>query len=73
MEPEESEIEPESEIEKPSVAMSPGHPFPKDVIKVLESLYSRGMTGWGARHSNAIDVALQSTGLDLSQLKVSSK
>jgi len=28
-----------------------GKPFSKEVAAVLEAMYSRGMTGWGRRHS----------------------
>lgn len=44
--------------------------FPSILVSVLNSLYCKGMTGWGVKHSVAIDVALHSTGLSLSQLKV---
>ena len=39
-------------------------------VAVLESLYYKGMTGWGKNHSDSFDVAL-STGLDPVQIKVS--
>ena len=50
-----------------------GKPFPncKDVTEKLEALYSRGMNGWGKAHKSEIDVAMTSTGLKLSQIKVS--
>ena len=48
-----------------------GKPFPKDVTEKLETLYSRGMNGWGKAHKSEIDVAMTSTGLELSQIKVS--
>ena len=48
----------------------PGHPFPKKVQSILESLYNKGMTGWGAKHTAAIEVAIQSTGLSDAQIKV---
>ena len=47
-----------------------GQPFPKRVTEVLENLYSRGMTGWGKSHGANIEVAMSSTGLTLSQVKV---
>ena len=48
----------------------PGQPFPKRVQSILDTMYRRGMTGWGAKHSAAINMTLQSTGLSLEQLKV---
>ena len=48
-----------------------GKPFPKDVTEKLEAFYSRGMDGWGKAHESEIDVAMTSTGLKLSQIKVS--
>ena len=48
-----------------------GKPFPKDVTEKLEAFYSRGMNGWGKAHKSEIDVAMTSTGLKLSQIKVS--
>ena len=48
----------------------PGTQFPEHVKAVLESLYHRGMTGWGARHSGSFDEAVKSTGLNDSQVKV---
>ena len=48
-----------------------GKPFPKDVTEKLEALYSRGMNGWENAHNSEIDVAMTSTGLKLSQIKVS--
>ena len=49
-----------------------GQPFPKRVTEVLENLYSRGMTGWGKSHGAIyIEIAVSSTGLTLSQVKVS--
>lgn len=46
------------------------HPFSPEVVAVLQSLYRRGMTGWGKRHSQDIESAVASTGLQLSQVKV---
>ena len=45
-------------------------PFTPEVVAVLQSLYRRGMTGWGKRHSLDIESAVASTGLQLSQVKV---
>jgi len=54
----------EQAIKKPSGI------FSREVTQKLESLYDRGMTGWGKAHDSIINVALTSTGLTLSQLKV---
>lgn len=37
----------------------------------LEALYYKGMDSWGKAHKSEIDVAMTSTGLKLSQIKVS--
>lgn len=47
-----------------------GRPFPKDVTEKLEALYQRGMNGWGKAHESEIGLAMASTGLKLSQIKV---
>ena len=47
-----------------------GKVFPKHVVAVLESFYSRGMTGWGEKHSIVIDEAMALTELTIDQLKV---
>ena len=52
-------------------ALESEKPFPKDVTEKLEALYCRGMDGWGKAHKSEIDVAMTSTGLKLSQIKVS--
>ena len=49
---------------------STGLKFPNEVTAILERLYSRGMTGWGKDHTGDIDIAIGSTGLTLSQVKV---
>ena len=41
-----------------------------EVVAVLESLYRKGMTGWGKKHSTDIEAAISSTGLHLTQIKV---
>ena len=45
--------------------------FSPEVVAVLESLYQKGMTGWGQKHSRDLESAVESTGLNLSQVKVS--
>ena len=62
-----SDIEGESPI---ITTVQSGKPFSKEVAAVLESLYSRGMTGWGKKHSGDIETAIASTGLQLTQVKV---
>ena len=61
----------DSEGESPrATTVLPSKPFPEEVATVLESLYIRGMTGWGKRHSRDIESAIASTGLQLTQVKV---
>lgn len=48
-----------------------GRPYPEHVNDVLESLYKSGMTGWGSKHSTNLELAVKSTGLNLSQVTVS--
>ena len=61
----------DSEGESPIITtVQPGKPFSKEVAAVLEALYSRGMTGWGRKHSGDIETAISSTGLQLTQVKV---
>ena len=45
-------------------------PFSPKVVAVLQSLYQRGMTGWGIKHSKDLESAVKSTGLNHSQVKV---
>ena len=52
------------------VAMATVGPFSTEVVSVLQSLYRRGMTGWGKNHSDSLEAAMRSTGLDLEQVKV---
>ena len=60
-----------SEGESPVITtVQTGKPFSKEVAAVLEALYSRGMTGWGKKHSANIETAIASTGLQLTQWKV---
>ena len=59
----------ESESSRATTVL-PGKPFPEEVATVLESLYIRGMTGWGKRHSRDIESAITSTGLQITQVKV---
>lgn len=47
-----------------------GQVFPKETTKVLESLYVRGMNGWGKSHALQLEEATTATGLDLGQVKV---
>ena len=44
--------------------------FPPEVSDCLERLYANGMTGWGMDYSNDVELAVKSTGLSLSQVKV---
>ncbi len=41
-------------------------------LAVLKQLYVGGMTGWGNDHCRDIELAIVSTGLSLSQVKVRS-
>ena len=70
---------PEAELEdcysdvecSPPVALpKKSHLFSAEATRILEDLYTRGMTGWGRVHSVAVDDALSRTGLELSQIKV---
>lgn len=47
-----------------------GSEFPKHIKTILESQYSRGLTGWGSKHATSIDEVVKSTGLSESQVKV---
>ena len=40
------------------------------MTSVLESFYKNGMDGWGAKHSCAIQSAMEATGLSLEQIRV---
>jgi len=44
--------------------------FNDETQRVLTSLYRRGMTGWGKRHSAFLDLANDKTGLTLPQIQV---
>ena len=44
--------------------------FPKETVAILDSLYSRGVTGWGRSHTADVQVALKSTNLNIEQIKV---
>ena len=44
--------------------------FLRNLTAALERLYSGGMTGWGKDHSEIIGIAMTSTGLTLTQIKV---
>ena len=44
--------------------------FPPEVSDSLERLYANGMTDWGMDYSNDVELAVKSTGLSLSQVKV---
>ena len=45
-------------------------PFSPQVVAVLQFLYQRGMTGWGIKHSKTLESAVNSAGLNHSQVKV---
>ena len=50
----------DSESESPrATTVLPGKAFSEDVAAILESLYVRGMTGWGKRHSRDFSWPLQ--------------
>ena len=51
--------------------MEASGPFSTEVVSALQSVYKRGMTGWGKKHSSSLEVALRSIGLNLGQVKVS--
>ena len=51
--------------------MEASGPFSAEVVSALQSLYKRGMTGWGKKHSSSLEVVVRSTGLNLGQVKVS--
>ena len=44
--------------------------FTEEVHEVLQTLYRRGMNGWGKKHSPNRSIAMARTGLNLSQIKV---
>ena len=44
--------------------------LPQEVSDCLERLYANCMTGWGMDYSNDVELAVKSTGLSLSQVKV---
>ena len=44
--------------------------FNDETQQVLTSLYRRGMTGWGKKHSAFLDLANDKTGLTLPQIQV---
>ncbi len=47
-----------------------GRSFPKEINTILESLYSRGMNGWGAIHKESVETAVTTTGLSVSQVNL---
>ena len=49
---------------------SPRGTFTEEAHETLRALYSRGMNGWGKKHSANINIAMAKTGLTLSQIKV---
>ena len=49
-----------------------GQKFPEEVAAILQGLYNRGMTGWGKVHAGELDVAVGTTSLTYSQVKVCS-
>ena len=52
------------------VAKIVGGEFSDDTQQVLKSLYKRGMTGWGKKHSAFLDLAAGRTGLTQPQIQV---
>ena len=59
----------DEEVEATS-AHNPSRIFSEEVHQTLNSLYARGMTGWGKKHSMCLNIARERTGLTLSQIKV---
>jgi hypothetical protein len=49
---------------------SAGRGFPEAIAALLESFYSRGLTGWGEKHASEFEDALKATSLSESQLQV---
>ena len=47
-----------------------GGKFGDETQQVLKSLYKRGMTGWGKKHSAFLDLAAGKTGLTQPQIQV---
>lgn len=47
-----------------------GKPWPKDMVRKLDTLYYAGMNGWGESHQNELRTAMASTGLSFKQVKV---
>ena len=48
-----------------------GRRFPEAITALLESFYSRGLTGWGGeKHTSVFEDALNATSLSESQLMV---
>ena len=47
-----------------------GRRFPEAITALLESFYSRGLTGWGEKHTSVFEDALNATSLSESQLMV---
>lgn len=47
-----------------------GQSFGHEVTRVLESLYQKGMNGWGQNHETELRCAMAGTGLSLDQVKV---
>ncbi len=46
--------------------------FSDEAIRILQRLYSNGMTGWGKDYHSNISIAITTTGLTLNQIKVCS-
>ena len=53
-----------------TVAKIVGGKFGDETQQVLKSLYKRGMTGWGKKHSAFLDLAAGKTGLTQPQIQV---
>ena len=64
------QLEVSTELQEQSVTVSGSQTFPKEVTKVLEDLYLRGMRGWGQEHTDQIEIAITTTKLTVDQVKV---
>ena len=54
----------------PPVTVSGGQQFPKEVSAILDGLYCSGMTGWGSRPTDAIELARNNTKLTLEVCRI---
>ena len=59
-----------SDSDREEATSDPSRVFSDEIHATLRSLYERGMTGWGKKHSVSLNIAKDTTGLNLSQIKV---